>query len=591
MRAAKNDKACFIVILILSLIIIINGFIVLLEYFTITFIRNYALRLIWLSGSLILGCVVFSCFGFSRDEKKFIDDSGILCLAFFWFVLQCMFFFPFTVDDAFISFKYSQNLAKFGELSFNQGDKPLEAYSNFFWIILFTPLTYFNFDVIIISKIIGISSGFLLILITRKITQQLVPDHSYPSLSSLGVVIVPWISLWAVGGLETIFYITVLTSSILFFLEEIKVQFSHIFKYWKTCSALLITSLTRIDGIILALALCIIFSVLIFFNNNQNKSSTRTFSEMKPWLASLLIFIPVYGIYTVWRLFYFKDLFPSSFYALQGSSSLELFFSRSLVFLPLIIFLFPFIIIIELFFIKKGKIEQELTLFLIIIVLVGVISIQVRSHMEGFRYALPAIPSLMVLAAIGLRNSRKINREYFKNNIFRKIVLFLILITLFIYSISPAIFSEFSGLRVNDQTPLDYGRGLENAHVKLGKWLGKYAYPDTVIAIQDVGAVPYYSGLRTVDIHSEGLLNKHTIDYGLDWNYTFSQEIDIFIFVSKTYIPSNLTEAAQNHGSTIKYIFLFYLTFRESSYILKVYARDGLVFKQGAFQDLPRDNL
>ena len=115
--------------------------------------------------------------------------------------------------------------------------------------------------------------------------------------------------------------------------------------------------------------------------------------------------------------------------------------------------------------------------------------------------------------------------------------------TLIFYSITP-IATNYSGLRIYDENPLDFAYGLENAHIQLGKWLKKYAYPETVIALQDVGAIPYYSGLKTIDIHPEGLTNRHTIEFGFDWNHIFTLEIDLYIIVLGSNNPTNLTDFA-----------------------------------------------
>jgi hypothetical protein len=45
-------------------------------------------------------------------------------------------------------------------------------------------------------------------------------------------------------------------------------------------------------------------------------------------------------------------------------------------------------------------------------------------------------------------------------------------------------------------------RGLDKGHIAAGLWLKQTANPDDVIVLFDAGAIPYYSGLKTIDIWS-----------------------------------------------------------------------------------------
>jgi hypothetical protein len=61
--------------------------------------------------------------------------------------------------------------------------------------------------------------------------------------------------------------------------------------------------------------------------------------------------------------------------------------------------------------------------------------------------------------------------------------------------------------------------GLTECMIPLGRWLN-YAVPSSsLLAIGDVGAVPYYSGLRVLDIHPESLTDIHIARDGLTAEY------------------------------------------------------------------------
>ncbi len=63
----------------------------------------------------------------------------------------------FIQDDAFITFRYSKNLALYGELNWNLGDSlKVEGYSNFLWMLIMVIPEKLNVDVQAFSKSLGL---------------------------------------------------------------------------------------------------------------------------------------------------------------------------------------------------------------------------------------------------------------------------------------------------------------------------------------------------------------------------------------------------------------------------------------------------
>src|SRR3954463_11179626 len=60
----------------------------------------------------------------------------------------------FVTDDAFISFVYSRNLAKHGQLVFNLGER-VEGYTNFLWTVLLAGLLKIGLAPEIMSRVLG----------------------------------------------------------------------------------------------------------------------------------------------------------------------------------------------------------------------------------------------------------------------------------------------------------------------------------------------------------------------------------------------------------------------------------------------------
>src|SRR3954462_15635353 len=62
--------------------------------------------------------------------------------------------FNFVTDDAFISFVYSRNLARHGQLVFNLGER-VEGYTNFLWTVLLAGLMKVGLQPEIMSRVLG----------------------------------------------------------------------------------------------------------------------------------------------------------------------------------------------------------------------------------------------------------------------------------------------------------------------------------------------------------------------------------------------------------------------------------------------------
>ncbi|UCG52562.1 MAG: hypothetical protein JSW58_03155, partial [Candidatus Latescibacterota bacterium] len=70
--------------------------------------------------------------------------------------------------------------------------------------------------------------------------------------------------------------------------------------------------------------------------------------------------------------------------------------------------------------------------------------------------------------------------------------------------------------------------------VPLGKWLKSVFPQGTVMAVSDVGAIPYYSDFEAIDFHPESLTDIHIAKNGFSIDYIRERDPDIFIFPSRS---------------------------------------------------------
>ena len=55
--------------------------------------------------------------------------------------------------------------------------------------------------------------------------------------------------------------------------------------------------------------------------------------------------------------------------------------------------------------------------------------------------------------------------------------------------------------RIRTVVSIEFEAGLCRDWEAIGRWFGDSAAPEEVIALRPAGAIPYYSGLRSLDMH------------------------------------------------------------------------------------------
>lgn len=103
-------------------------------------------------------------------DKKSIPSKLILFFVIVIFVAQCL-YLNFSQDDAFISYRYVQNFIQGNGLVFNSGER-VEGYTNFLWIMILSIFTKLGFNIILISKILGVVSGGVSIILLYQISNM-----------------------------------------------------------------------------------------------------------------------------------------------------------------------------------------------------------------------------------------------------------------------------------------------------------------------------------------------------------------------------------------------------------------------------------
>jgi hypothetical protein len=197
-------------------------------------------------------------------------------------------------DDAYISFRYSQNLYKGIGLVFNNGEYT-QGYTNFLWVIFLTAFKYLHIDFTTSVIIINFVSYFCLALILYVFfRKKLIGYHPiYFLLLSLLIISSPNILAWTIGGgLEGILFLSILTAAYyMLFYSQSTLLTSILF---------FILTLVRPEGFYFFVT-CLTFLIV---TKKTNEKEIIQFG---------LLYVVLLIAYLSWNLSYYGSILPNTY--------------------------------------------------------------------------------------------------------------------------------------------------------------------------------------------------------------------------------------------------------------------------------------
>lgn len=453
----------------------------------------------------------------SKNEKGFFIFSIILTLvAVGVFTSMVANIFDFTVDDAFIFFRYSRNLADGIGPTYNTAPPRAEGYTSFSWMLLMTLPHLLNIDPLVFSKAFGLLFTLSTFALTFALVTHLIDSNEIPLKRLVGVIVVfmlavfPPTAVHAISGMETSLFTLSLTAFIYAVVRGMDER-----KSLKYAPALgLLCGLTRPEGNLIVLL--ILFITWIKRPKESRKGFTRNI---------LFAYVIPGGLYFLWRVNYYGLLLPLPFFTKMTKQS-------GLPGLPIvmdfILAILPIVGVFLLFGLSKVRVKTGLMLASVLTLL---LLYTYPKHIMGFdwRFLYPTVPLLFVLSGIGIARildglSTSITKDVSRRRTTIGLALGICMIA-----------GVISLTHIEDtlEEKHTYASAMNNIYIPLGEIL--HAYPHTgnspTLAITDAGAIPYYSQWRVIDING---YNDPVIAASgeIQPGYILSQEPDVAILVS-----------------------------------------------------------
>ena len=416
-----------------------------------------------------------------------------------------VFFFRVTSDDAFISLRYAENFARGWGLVFNEGER-VEGYSNFLWVIILAGFARVGLTGIMVPKILGVILGVASLLETYVLAVSLNPrGRLWNVLPCLLLATSVQFVVWSVAGLEEMLFVfLILIAAHLYVRELLDPDLLPL-----SSVIFLLLALTRPEGVIFLVAAALLKIGLTA--RTLRGGGLQASGRLAMWL---IVFVLGFAVYLLWRWTYYGDIVPNTFYAKtgqpgfnqqkQGLSYLWRFIAFDNLLLLAGLACLPFMSTRQ-----KSTIGYVALLFFVVSYTAFVVYVG-GDGMAVYRFFVPVLPLCSILASHGLATVADAFSSYLSDNRETRIRITMIamsfglLYAMFIVGQAYVVWlkDNGSGLGFGSRQGLRDGLEGQNCYAKVGHYLKRTVRSDALIAVWDAGAVPYYSGLRTLDMWS-----------------------------------------------------------------------------------------
>ena len=305
-------------------------------------------------------------------------------------LLSYYLFWRFYFDDSLISLRYWQNFLKGEGLVWNPTER-VEGYTNFLFLVVSGLISTLGFDLIESTRFVGLASLAGLVGFTAY--YQLHHPLSEPGRRSLRLLPVLLVTtslpliIWSVGGLETVSFTWL--ASMACWLAAARLE-DRPSRGVLVGILFALTTMTRPDGVIF-LAVTAGFILLLSFKERKK------FSFLVSMLASFAVF---YVPYFLWRMWYYGDLLPNTFYVkgefapyklLRGFEYITDFAVSPPYLLPLFLVGFGFALV------RRVLDRRTLYLGLVVFGFMAWVLYVGGDQMPAYRFMVPMIPTLALL--------------------------------------------------------------------------------------------------------------------------------------------------------------------------------------------------
>lgn len=372
------------------------------------------------------------------------------------------------VDDAYIFLRYARNFAEGQGLVFNPGER-VEGYTSPLWTFLLCGLTLSGVDMTLAAAAFSALLGFATIAILFLSLRSAGPRALVPAFAaSLLLATDPAGVFWSASGMETALLGLLLILGFLSFRSRLRGGGSLApAGVWCALGAL-----TRLE----ALAVPAIYAV----------AARRRGRAIGPLLAPLLV-VP---LHVAWRRIYYGAFLPNTFYAKMGAPLSQLAARGAAYAGKFSLAYAPLVAALAIARLSRRSSSREAAApgpgiaVAVLAVWTALVIAMGGDHFALFRFLAPLLPLLVwVLADAAIRLPRP-----------RRAGAAVALALAAVAGQDAYVYAFFGGEAARNEVR------IAREWADVGLWFRDHASPDATLALEVVGAIPFNSRLRTLDM-------------------------------------------------------------------------------------------
>jgi hypothetical protein len=377
-------------------------------------------------------------------------------------------------DDAFIYFRYAENLVHGQGLVFNPGER-VEGFTSPLWMMLLSVTTYLHVSPLLAAGVLGTFSAAATVLLSIDDARRCGPPGAFAALAPIALA--TWIPLvlWAASGLETCLFTALLLAAFTSYRAWLGTEGAPSARGGFVPGVLLAAALlARPEG---ALAV-ITIGAAVALRKDRRAGAAVVVLAPSILAATLLV---------VARALYYHEVLPNPFYAKLGGTfrhyALGAWYVARFVGAAPLVWLIPVLLVRRGWASVRGvgALSAFLGLWILNVIRTG------GDYFQYFRFMVPVAPLLFALGAHGAAHACSLIANGRRRA----------------WAPAAAVALAVAVVALQYDPIADHPQhGLEWATrwAKLGRALGRALPAGTTVAAPVIGAVGYYGELPMVDL-------------------------------------------------------------------------------------------
>jgi arabinofuranosyltransferase len=417
----------------------------------------------------------------------------------------------FVQDDAFITYRFARNLARGEGLVFNPGER-VEGYTNFLWTTLHALPEYLGWTTPLFSQVLGVVVMVGTVAVALRLSRRVFGDPAMAYLATLALVANVTFLGYATGGLETMLQALLVLSvaSLLLPVGAVAVDQRGLRRVAAGVVAG-VAVLNRMDSAVLVGTWFLVHLVVQWREDCDGRAARRVValrSVAEFGVPALAVVVP----WLVWKLAYYGELLPNTFYAKSAANPLVPFLFGLLYLLCFFASYAAFLLIGR--FRRRGRdffaVPGTAQLLAVVPVWFLYICVVGADFME-FRFLVPVLPVLAMLAGYLV--------NVYRNPRTQAALVAVLLVFSGAHAVAPTVvpypvltFRQISHWPA--ESPTTWRAMGELLHREFPG--GPLVPGQPMIAVAPLGVISYYSDLPTIDML--GLTDAWVARNGDDWD-------------------------------------------------------------------------